>query len=118
MATPNPIDERLSLDSEIPDGTQVAFHAVVHLLVPCVDRAGNPIRDIIDASDYIAETIRDEFLDWGYVMGIDQETGEASTNPDDRQSPIEIIVSRPYVEGTFISTDNDEDESDEPSATR
>lgn len=79
-----------------PGETQPAYHAVVHLLVPCFDRNGTPVDSQASAEDYIAETLRGEFLDWGYV--VDAESG-------DRQTPLPITVVRPYIEGTFGEDD-------------
>lgn len=82
-------------------GTQPAYHAVVHLLVPCFDCNGNPVDSQAAAEDYISETMRGLFLDWGYVRSIDPETGEMVDGPEGMQTPLEITVCRPYIEGTF-----------------
>lgn len=89
----HPIAEALPFDSDVPDAAQPAWHAVVHLVVPCVDRNGTPVDSQAAAEDYIAETLRKQFLDWGYVL----------TEDGDRQTPIPITVCQPYVEGTFLS---------------
>ena len=94
-ARPGPVDpiaESLPYDSDAPEEVQVAWHAVVHLVVPCRDRNGAPVDIETEACDYIAEALRGRFLDWGYV----------GTAEGDRQRPIPISVSRPYVEGTFL----------------
>ena len=94
-AGPGPVDpiaESLPYDSDVPEEVQNAWHAVVHLVVPCRDRNGAPVDTETEACDYIAETLRERFLDWGYV----------ETAGRDRQRPIPISVSRPYVEGTFL----------------
>ncbi len=80
---------------------QPAYYAVVHLLVPCFDRNGNPVESQAEAEDYISETLRGLFLDWGYVRAIDPETGQTVEGPEGMQTPLEIVVCRPYIEGTF-----------------
>jgi len=89
-----------------PLGQQPAYHAVVHLLVPCFDAAGNPVTSQAEAEDYIAETLRGQFLDWGYVHATDPETGDVIEGPEGMQSPVEITVCRPYIEGTFGNEDS------------
>lgn len=75
-------------DRPLPTETQPAYHAVVHLVVPDVGSEAA-------ASDYIAETLRDMFLDWQYVA-------TAEDDESTLQTPIRITVSKPYFEGTFI----------------
>lgn len=88
---------------ELPTATQPAFHAVVHLLVPGVNDKSEPM-DETWASDWISETLRDRFLDWGYV----RDAFDLGTMTEgDLQTPVRIEVLKPYVEGTFLS---DEDE--------
>jgi hypothetical protein len=103
----SPIKDRLPYDSEIPAATQKAFHAVVHLVIPSVDPFGVAIDDESGAMEYLSETLRDNFLDWGYVVAIDPETGEALEGEglETKQTPIPILVSSPYVEGTFLNND-------------
>lgn len=86
---------------EDPTGTQPAFHAVIHVVVPGVDEHGQPM-DEARASDWIAELLRFRVLDWGYVRSFDLETLE----PGDPQTPIPITVCKPYIEGTFLSDDD------------
>lgn len=110
--TYDPIAESLPYDSVILDGgtTQPAYHAVVHLLVPCFDRNGNPVDSEAAAQDYVSETLRGLFLDWGYVRATDPETGEAIEGEEGMQSPIPITVCRPYIEGTFGNEGNGDEE--------
>lgn len=61
-----------------------------------------PVTSEDHAQDYISETLRGLFLDWGYVLAPDVE-GEGEPTPP--QTPIPITVSDPYVEGTFLNTD-------------
>lgn len=96
-------------DGENPDDcdthdheTQPAWHAVVHLVVPCFDRNGNPVDSVAAAQDYISETLRNQFLDWGYLRATDPETGEPVEGDIGLQQPIPIVVCQPYVEGTFL----------------
>lgn len=77
----HPIDTVLPLDAESGDRSQRTYHAVVHLVVPDCDRYGNVIDTTAAASDYIAETLRDRFLDWGYV---------SSASCGDLGGPVEI----------------------------
>lgn len=72
----------------LPTETQPAYHAVIHLVVPDVGSEAA-------ASDYIAETLRDQFLDWSYVTVSDE-------SDDSLQTPIKIKVSKPYFEGSFL----------------
>jgi hypothetical protein len=105
----DPIAESLPFHAnEQPTGQQRAYHAVVHLLVPCFDQNGNPVVSKTEAEDYISETLRGLFLDWGYVRAIDPETGEAVDGPEGMQTPLELTVCRPYVEGTFGNEDGGE----------
>lgn len=97
----NPIAESLPYDSSVSDDTQPAWHAVVHLCIPHIDENGTPVDTVAAAEDYIAETLRDKFLDWGYVRATDPETGEAVPGWVGMQIPIPITVCDPYVEGTF-----------------
>lgn len=83
----NPIKESLPYDSEIPGGVQPAYEAFVRVLVPCVDVNGTPVNTVAAAADYIAETLRSQFLDWGY--------------PAWAPCPSLTTVCDPYVEGTF-----------------
>lgn len=92
----DPIAESLPYDSDVPEEVQDAWHAVVHLVVPCRDGNGAAVDNAAAAADYITETLRGRFLDWGYV----------ATPEGDPQTPIPVLVPRPYVEGTFL-----EDES-------
>jgi hypothetical protein len=100
------IKERLPYDAEVPATTQRAYHAVVHLIIPHV---GESIEDESDAMEYVSETLRKNFLDWGYVRGLDPETGEALEGDglDVLQTPIPIVVSSPYVEGSFVYYDKE-----------
>lgn len=94
------IAETISIgqDAPLPEQTQPAYHAVVHLVVPGTHNGGphhgEPIGEA-GAADYIAETLRDQFLDWQYVTIYEDGDGAY-------QSPIHITVSKPYVEGTFL----------------
>jgi hypothetical protein len=100
----SPIKERLAYESDLPEATQVAYHAVVHLLIPCVDPFGIAIDDESAAMEYVSETLRDNFLDWGYVVAIDPDTGEALEGDglETKQTPIAVTVCAPYVEGSFL----------------
>ena len=98
----SPIEARLPYDAAVPAGTQVAFHAVVHLVIPCVDAFGTPVGNVDDACDYVSETLRDQFLDWGYVVAVDLETGAPVEGAGRHQVPVAITVCEPYVEGTFL----------------
>lgn len=97
----NPIVDALPYHTdEEPTGTQDAWHAVIHLVIPHTDINGNPVDTEADASDYVSETLRGQFLDWGYVVA-------PTADPDDSeetalQTPIRIVVSDPYIEGTFL----------------
>jgi hypothetical protein len=106
----SPIKDRLPSDSPIPAGTQKAFHAVVHLVIPSIDPYGLAIADSEAAMAYVTETLCDKFLDWGYVVAIDPETGEAIEYdaPDRLQTPIPVTVCSPYVEDSFFNYDPDE----------
>lgn len=98
----NPIEETLPSDSPVRGGSQTAWHAVVHLLVPCRDNHGNPVSTQAAAEDYISETLRGQFLDWGYVRATDLETDEPILGESGFQGPIPILVCDPYVEGSFL----------------
>lgn len=78
----------------LPTETQPAYHAVIHLVVP--DMGSDAA-----ASDYIAETLRDQFLDWSYVREADDDTG-GNVVEGALQTPIQITVSKPYFEGSFL----------------
>src|SRR5690554_1468282 len=92
------IEEALpSHTDEEPTGSQQAFHAVVHLLLPGGDENGRPM-DADNARDWISEALRDRFLDWGFVRTGDPQAGV----PGDLQTPVQVTVCRPYVEGTFL----------------
>lgn len=84
----DPIGESLPYDAEKPEATQIAWYAVVHILIPSHDRAGTPVDSEAAACDYVSETLRNQFLDWGYDRGYNLP------------SPIEVC--KPYVEGTFL----------------
>lgn len=93
------IDTSLPFDTDAePTGSQPAFHAVVHLVIPGVDEDGRPM-DADAASEWISEALRERFLDWAFVPATDPETGEVG----DLQEPISIQVCQPYIEGTFRS---------------
>jgi hypothetical protein len=92
----NPIADTLPPGEDEPSGLQTAWHAVVHILVPCIDKSGVPVESETAAIDYISETLRSEFLDWGYM--VDEEGS--------RLTPIPITVCEPYVEGTFNERDS------------
>lgn len=100
----NPILDSLPCDTDTEQtGSQAAWHAVVHLVVPCTDLNGTAVDSAAAASDYISETLRGRFLDWGYVLAPDVEgTGE----PTAPQTPIPILVCDPYIEGTFLGGDD------------
>lgn len=91
----NPIQEALPFHTqEQPQGVQVAWKATINILVPCVDKNGQPVSNLAEAQDYVSETLRGQFLDWGYVKA------DASTKqPDGNLKP--IVVLQPYIEGTF-----------------
>jgi hypothetical protein len=89
-AIKNTITYGMQEGTPLPTDTQPAYHAVVHLVVPDVGSEAA-------AADYISETLRDLFLDWQYVM---------SPEPDamgSLQTPIQITVSKPYLEGSFLN---------------
>lgn len=79
----------------LPTETQNAYHAVIHLVVPDVGSEAA-------ASDYIAETLRDQFLDWSYVRESDDDFNDTPLGEGELQTPIRIRVSKPYFEGTFL----------------
>jgi hypothetical protein len=99
----NPIAESLPYDSPVPDELQwqPAWHAVIHVLLPHTDKNGTLVVSTADAEDYISETLRGQFLDWGYVRAIDPETGEPVEGESGMQGPLRIHVLDPYIEGTF-----------------
>jgi hypothetical protein len=90
-AIKNTITYGVQDDAPLPTETQPAYHAVVHLVVPDVGSDAG-------ASDYIAETLRGLFLDWAYVSTDHEGDGNYSL-----QTPIQINVSKPYFEGTFLN---------------
>ncbi len=69
-----------------PIETQPAWVATIRIVVPCADRNGVRVDVEAAAEDYIAETLRGEFLDWGYVERVSR-----------------ITVSRPYREGSVTN---------------
>ena len=101
---PNPIGDSLPRDSEIPEGRQIAFHAVVHLVIPAFDPDGNQIRTTVHAEDYVSAQLRGLFLDWAYVEATNPDTGKPIPMTGwNKQRPIKITVCDPYVERTFLT---------------
>lgn len=91
MPGTNPIAETISAGDDTtpaPRGTQPAWSAVVHLLIPHTDRYGTAVTTPDQAMEYISETLRGEFLDWGYAINIEHAT----------VFPVEVC--EPYVEGS------------------
>lgn len=83
MYDSDPIAESLPIHTDIvTEGTQVAWYAVVRVLIPHTDVNGTPVDSVDAASDYVSETLRGQFLDWAY---------------DER--PTAVTVTDPYVEG-------------------
>lgn len=80
-------------ETSMPTEKQPAYHAVVHLVVPGTDENGNTISEAA-AIDYISYTLQDRFLDWSYI--------NTHEDGDSFQTPIQITVCKPYIEGTFI----------------
>lgn len=112
-----PIKDRLEAGSLIPEESQVAYHCVVHILIPNRDRFGQMISGEEEAERYLGEILDEEFLDWDYLTASDPETGEAIEGPDGFCRPIRVEVSEPYVTSTFLeeyfTPDGDFEEDDE-----
>jgi hypothetical protein len=81
----NPIGESLPYDSALPSDTQSAWVCTIRVLIPHTDVNGTPVRSEAAASDYLSETLRGQFLDWGFA-----DEGLHRT-----------VVVDPYVEGTM-----------------
>lgn len=65
-------------------GEQVAWRAIVYVLVPPADLYGRAVGTPTDASDYLSNELGEgNLLDWGYVA-----------------RPTPVTVSDPYVEGS------------------
>lgn len=91
----DPIQEALPFHTDKePKGVQVAWKATINILVPCVDKNGEPVSNLAEAQDYVSETLRGLFLDWGYV-----KADLGTKQPDGGLRP--IVVLQPYIEGTF-----------------
>ena len=82
-------------DGPDPAGTQPAFHAVVHLLVPGTTEDGRPMTDA-SAADWISETLRDNFLDWWY---------DTDHHRPGMREPVTVLS--PYIEGSFSYPDDE-----------
>ena len=105
MTSIREIDDVIAFHGEpAPAGqTQDAWYAQVHVLLPSTAN-GVPV-DEAAASDWLAELLRGNVLDWGYVRAGDPDTVEPGAGSDDQRAFTPIVVSRPYQEGTFLTGD-------------